>query len=86
MKHKSMLQAYRLLVPYGFDVDRDDLLILTGTTIPSLMHGSGLPGTPGTFRGFGSMIWRMVFICTTTTQHREMTIGKGWESCMLTST
>jgi len=28
-KHESMLQAYRLLVPYGFEVDRDDPRILT---------------------------------------------------------
>ena len=88
IKHESMLQAYRLLVPYGFDMDRDDPLILTAFNreYDTLMHGSGLPGTPGAFRGFGSMIWSMAFICTTTTQHREMTIGKGWESCMLTST
>ena len=29
IKHESMLQAYRLLVPYGFQEDRDDPLILT---------------------------------------------------------
>lgn len=29
IRHKSELQAYRLLVPYGFEVDRDDPLILT---------------------------------------------------------
>jgi hypothetical protein len=29
IKHESVLQAYRLLVPYGFNVDRDDPLILS---------------------------------------------------------
>ena len=28
-KHESVLQAYRLLVPYGFNVDRDDPYILS---------------------------------------------------------
>ena len=29
IQHASRLQAYRLLVPYGFEVDRDDPRILT---------------------------------------------------------
>ena len=29
IQHESRLQAYRLLVPYGFEVDRDNPLILT---------------------------------------------------------
>ena len=29
IRHESRLQAYRLLVPYGFEVDRDNPLILT---------------------------------------------------------
>ena len=89
IKHESMLQAYRLLVPYGFDVDRDDLLILTAfnrdyDAIPNARIR--FARNPRNFQGIWFNDLGMVFICTTTTQHREMTIGKGWESCMLTST